>query len=54
MFLLLFMFHCISKLKIFIRGKVSLLMTKADEKWQSCFIEYFLFEIYLGADTIQK
>ena len=24
------------------------------EKWESCFVEYFLFEIYLGADTIQK
>ena len=29
-------------------------MTKSAEKWESCFIEYFLFEIYLGADTIQK
>ena len=52
MFLLLNMFHCISKLKIFIRDKVLMLMTKADEKWQNCFNEYFLFEIFLGADTI--
>ena len=24
------------------------------EKWESCFIDFFLFEICLGADTIQK
>ena len=28
-------------------------MTKRDEQWESCFIEYFLIEICLGVDTIQ-
>ena len=29
-------------------------MTKRDEQSESCFIEYFLIEICLGVDTIQK
>ena len=29
-------------------------MSKSAEKWESCLIEHFLFEICIGADTIQK
>ena len=48
------MFHCISKLTNFIGEKVSLLMSKSAEKWESCSIEYFLLEICLGAAIFQK
>ena len=53
LFLLLHFFHCF-KFNSFCWGQSMTINGQKREKWESCFIDFFLFEICLGADTIKK
>ena len=54
LFLLLHLFHFVSNLTVVVFGQSFTINGQKLEKWESCFIDFFLFEICLGAGTIQK
>ena len=53
LFRLLHLFHCF-KFNSFCWGQSITINDQKREKWEGCFIDFFLFEICLGGETIQK